>query len=512
MAGLDQIRLQVSKGTDARKKAAFGQFLTPASTAAFMAGLFPTSDGTCRLLDAGAGIGSLAAAFLDRWSAGDFKFDHVHVDAFEIDESLHQLLAETLDKFASGRQFTATIHDVDFIHAAADSLAGSLFADTLPTYTHAILNPPYKKLRSDSPHRTALRRAGIETVNLYSAFLALSLGLLDEGGQLVAIVPRSFCNGPYYRPFREYVLKQAAIQHLHLFDSRNKAFKDDDVLQENIIIRLERGGRQGSVAVSTSTDDTFVDLKVIEHPFDSIVHPGDAELFFHVPTLSSGTGLETCPAIRHTLADLEISVSTGPVVDFRLKQHLSKMPSEKSVPLLYPGHFANGAMDWPKEGGKKPNAIERNSDTEKWLFPNGHYCVVRRFSAKEERRRVVANVINPDGLSNAAMIGIENHLNVFHEDKHGLPEPLAHGLAVFLNTTAVDEYFRCFSGHTQVNATDLKRMKYPSRESLTELGQWAMRNANVTQAMIDEQFAVADAPSHLIHFNGERFLGPYEEH
>ena len=61
------------------------------------------------------------------------------------------------------------------------------------------------------------------------------------------------------------------------------------------------------------------------------------------------------------------------------------------------------------------------------------------------------------------MLGFENHLNVFHEDKRGLPENLAHGLAAFLNTTAVDDHFRRFNGHTQVNATDLRLMKYPSR-------------------------------------------------
>ena len=54
------------------------------------------------------------------------------------------------------------------------------------------------------------------------------------------------------------------------------------------------------------------------------------------------------------------------------------------------------------------------------------------------------------------MLGFENHLNVLHEDKHGLPEKLAYGLAAFLNTTAVDENFRRFNGHTQVNATDLR--------------------------------------------------------
>jgi adenine-specific DNA-methyltransferase len=68
---------------------------------------------------------------------------------------------------------------------------------------------------------------------------------------------------------------------------------------------------------------------------------------------------------------------------------------------------------------------------------------------------------------------------------------LAHGLAVFLSTTAVDENFRRFSGHTQVNATDLKLMKYPSREALIALGAWAIeQNCELTQAMIDNKFEV----------------------
>lgn len=56
-----------------------------------------------------------------------------------------------------------------------------------------------------------------------------------------------------------------------------------------------------------------------------------------------------------------------------------------------------------------------------------------------------------------------------------MPEALASGLTVYLNTTAVDEHFRRFSGHTQVNATDLKQMKYPSRKALIQLGEWALK-------------------------------------
>lgn len=489
LSEVEQARLRLSKNTDAKKKSQYGQFLTPGGTAAFMAGLFPSADGTCRLLDAGAGIGSLAAAFLERWSSGGFGFQHVEVDAFEIDDSLHSQLTRTLCKHASSR-LSVAVHGDDFIYAATDALCGGLFSKSLPRYTHAILNPPYKKINSNSAHRLALRRVGIETVNLYSAFVALAVAQAAPGGQLVAIIPRSFCNGPYYRPFRDFILERAAVHHMHLFESRSTAFKDDEVLQENIIIRLERGGQQGPVMVSTSTDDTFADLETHEHPFDRIVFPDDPERFIHVPTTPEKSAIELAEAIRCTLADLGINVSTGPVVDFRLKEHLRDMPGEGAVPLLYPGHLSRTGTTWPIEGMKKPNAIERNADTEKWLYPSGFYCVVRRFSSKEEKRRIVASVVEPSAFGDVPVLGFENHLNLFHENKRGLPEALAHGLAVFLNTTAADEIFRRFNGHTQVNATDLKAMKYPSRETLIELGEWAMQQGKLTQSMIDDEFRV----------------------
>lgn len=484
---LEQPRqIRPGANADPRWKSQLGQFFTPAEIARFMAELFAQrADARCHLLDAGAGIGSLSAAFLDRWVSNGFHFTTVDVDAFEVDEFLYPRLAKTFEKYGVHPGFSVTVRRTDFIHAAADRLSGSLFAEELPKYTHAILNPPYKKIRSDSAHRAVLRRVGIEAVNLYAAFVALSLSLLDDRGQLVAIIPRSFCNGPYYRPFRNFVLQRAALRRMHLFASRSKAFKDDDVLQENIIVLLERRGNQGPVTVSTSADDTFADLVSHEYPFDRIVFPGDSERFIHVPTSPDQNAIERFPAIRHSLADLGITVSTGPVVDFRVKAHLRRMPEADTVPLLYPSHFSASGVTWPIPGGKKPNAIQRNHNTEKWLYPNGFYCVVRRFSSKEEKRRIVASAVDPPVFHNAPMLGFENHLNVFHENRHGLPEALARGLAVFLNTTAVDEHFRRFNGHTQVNATDLRAMKYPDREALSDLGEWAMRQRELTQMGMD---------------------------
>ena len=450
-----------------------------------MTGLFPDGAGDCRLLDAGAGIGSLSAAFLDRWRSGGFCFSRVTVDAFELDAVLVDDLTSTLDRYIHKGDFVANIRQEDFILAAVETVENNLFSPPMERYSHAILNPPYKKINGNSAHRLALRRVGIETVNMYSAFVALAVAQAAPNGQIVAIVPRSFCNGPYYGAFRDFILERAAIRHMHLFGSRSKAFKDDDVLQENIIIRLECGGQQGPVTVTTSTDDTFADLVTHEHPFDRIVFPNDPERFIHVPTSPEKNAIELSEAIRYTLADLGITVSTGPIVDFRLKEYLRDMPGEGTVPLLYPVHFSHTGTTWPIEGMKKPNAIECNAHTEKWLYRSGFYCVVRRFSSKEEKRRIVASVVEPNVFGDVSMLGFENHLNLFHENKHGLPEALARGLAVFLNSTAVDEHFRRFNGHTQVNVTDLKRMKYPSRETLIALGNWNMQQGVLTQEQID---------------------------
>jgi tRNA1(Val) A37 N6-methylase TrmN6 len=479
----DNVRQKIAPQTAQKHKAEFGQFMTPLSVARFMASLFPVSNiKTCKLLDAGAGVGALSCAFLDRWIMGDFGFKKVDVSAYEIDPILRPHLADTLSTYAKRFSVNSQIIADDFIEEA------TLLCKLKKTgFTHAILNPPYKKISSHSEHRLMLRTIGIEAVNLYSAFVALAIALAAPGGQIVAIIPRSFCNGPYYKPFRNFIFEHTAIRHIHLFKSRRKTFKDDGVLQENIILLLERDGQQKNVMVSTSKDDSFENLVQHQHPFNRIVFPNDTERFIHIPISKDYNTIERSTAIHYSLEDLDLKISTGPVVDFRLKDHLCGMPEPGTVPLLYPTHFNRQNTEWPKHGIKKPNAIKQNAETEKWLYPNGFYCVVRRFSSKEEKRRIVASVINPNAFGNAKMLGIENHLNIYHENKHGLPEALARGLAIYLNMTCVDENFRRSSGHTQVNATDLKVMKYPSRDALISLGEWAISCGEPTQEMIDEQ-------------------------
>ncbi len=453
--------------------------MTPPRIANFMASLFDLpKSGTIRLLDAGAGEGALTTAFVQR--SRDLPGSRsINATIFEYDYKILPSLRAQLSALGKDASFTLT--EGDFIEEGANRI----FLNKGERHTHAILNPPYKKIGNDSQHRAFLRAAGLETVNLYSGFVGLALELLESGGELVAIIPRSFCNGPYYQPFRRFILRRAAIRHIHLFDARNKAFKDDGVLQENIVIKLVRGARQEAVTVSTSTDDSFADYAEKEYDFDRIVFPDDAATFIHIPTGDDKQLLEHS-SFGHSLVDLGLTVSTGPVVDFRLRDNLRADPEVGTVPLLYPGHFNGSGLQWPKAGFKKANAIRDCIATRKWLYPNGFYAVVRRFSSKEEKRRIVANVIDPAQLP-AQMIGIENHLNVFHTKRQPISEDLAHGLSAYLNASAVDTYFRRFNGHTQVNATDLRAMRYPSRDALITLGQWAKTRANFSQEEVDER-------------------------
>jgi hypothetical protein len=453
--------------------------MTPHSIATFMAGLFQAPmPPLVRLLDAGAGRGALTTAFVARW-ASEVE-NGISADAYEFDLGVVPLLRQSLQALDNGKRVVTQLIPCDFIEHAATMLR----LERGPRYTHAILNPPYKKINSGSRHRDFLRMAGLETVNLYTGFVALSFALLEPGGELVAIIPRSFCNGPYYRPFRAFIAKRGAIRHLHLFESRNKAFKSDSVLQENVIISLQREVAQGVVTISTSTDDTFDDYASRSHPFGQIVLADDPEGFIHIPIEELSGEFDGPGNFRFSLADIGINVSTGPVVDFRMREWLCQMPREGTVPLLYSGHFSAACVQWPIANAKNPNAILRNAETEKWLYPNGFYTVVRRFSAKEERRRIVASVVDPRALPGDAL-GFENHLNVFHQGRGPLPEDIARGLSVFLNSTAFDRYFRRFNGHTQVNATDLKLMKYPDRNALSRLAMWANANPEPSQELID---------------------------
>ena len=454
-------------------RAEFGQFLTPAPIAQFMAGLFETRAAKIRILDPGAGVGTLTAAVVETLLKRNAPPVSIHATCYEIDSRLFSQLERTMESCRSrcvraGVQFSSDIRRSDFIAAAGNSGTG-LFEVGRETYDCVVMNPPYRKINGQSDTRLRLRAAGIETTNLYAGFMLLAARMLAPGGEFVSISPRSFCNGTYFRLFRRQFLQLLDIRHLHVFDSRTDAFKDDGVLQENIITyAVSQSARSRRLTVSiTDRRGRIIQRDV---PVDKVVRPDDPEAIIHIvsdPHVDEVA--ERMRKLNGSLDELGISVSTGRVVDFRAREHLRSVCDARSVPLIYPTHFAKGEIHWPKRKSKKPNAIVDSDATADLLVPSGFYVLTKRFSAKEEPRRVVAAVYDPREIE-SERVGFDNKVNYFHKCGGGMDQWLARGLAAFLNSSVVDDYFRSFSGHTQVNAADLRRLPYPSRDQLITLG------------------------------------------
>ncbi len=112
-----QERHEAATSADARKER--GQVFTPPSVCRLMAGLFTRIPDHFRLLDPGAGVGSLAAAVCERMlTVGSPR--QIEMVLYENDGTLLPLLEENMRHCrtalkATGHELRYTIHDSDFI-------------------------------------------------------------------------------------------------------------------------------------------------------------------------------------------------------------------------------------------------------------------------------------------------------------------------------------------------------------------------------------------------------------
>ena len=449
-----------------------GQFFTPERASTLVASMprLPQS-GLLRILDPGAGVGSLAAALVHR-AITEAPGLRIELVAVEVDGGLAAALEATMTDCVEtasreGIRLSARVLIGDFVDLSTGMAGDPVLADSFDV---VIMNPPYAKLGARSAHRRALLLGwGVDCPNLYAVFMTLGVSSLRAGGQLVAITPRSFANGPYFERFRKYLIQNVAIDRLHTFESRSTLFSDTGVLQENIVLSGTREGRRDSVAVSASIDHTdHATASIVD--YDTIVRPGDPHRFIWITADAKDAAASTLMAsMPATLSDLGLAVSTGRVVDFRSRTSLRETAGDGCVPLVYPGNLRGGTVEWPRDIRKPQGfAVTREADR-KLLLPSGCYVVVKRFSAKEERRRIVAAVWDPS-IAGRTSVAFENHLNVFHIAGAGIDRALCIGLSIWLNSSIVDQFFRTFSGHTQVNATDLRSLRFPARHELSNLG------------------------------------------
>lgn len=350
-----------------------------------------------------------------------------------------------------------------------------------PQYDLIIGNPPYKKIGKDAPEAKAMQFVCYGAPNLYFLFAAMGISNLNENGQMVYIIPRSWTSGAYFKNFRNYLVDNVAIKHIHLFESRDTVFDKENVLQETMIIKIEKQKEhQDKILITTSQNCKDFDK---EHPlylpYNLVVSQIDK--FIYLPTNEKEIqSLYKIVAFKDTLISNGLKMKTGLVVNFRAADLLENDKTENSVPLFYSTHIEDGMVKFPI--GKKNEYIR---DTKKSLLqPNKNYLFIKRFTSKEGKRRLQCGIYLHRNMPDYSYISTDNKIN-FIDGLTELSECIIFGLYVLFNSSIYDCYYRILNGSTQVNSNEINKMPIPSMSIIEQMGKRLIQSKNVSEQQCD---------------------------
>ena len=482
-----QAALFISKSSIKGRKA-LGQFFTPLSVARFMAGLAEYNKQTLRVLDAGAGSGILSCAVCEA-AVKNKAVKKIEIDAYEIDPLLAELVRESLHvakKWLAQQhiELSFRIIEEDFIL----SLRQDLWAKEIVPYDLAIGNPPYFKIGKNDPRAVTASRFVCGQPNIYALFMGVAAELLKDKGLMVMITPRSYASGPYFRLFRQRFFDMVSPEMVHLFESRKDAFRKDEVLQENIILKARKAGNSAIINISVSKGVDDLDNPAGHRLSTSqALYPAGKGRILRLPV--NNFDIEVIDIVEQWEGSLHkygLQISTGPVVPFRAEDLISeaKHRSKEFVPFIWMQNVHSMKVEWPcfsmKNGRQKPQFIKANKEAfrRRLILEDQNLVLLRRFSAKEQKRRLTAAPLIKGDLG-SDLIGLENHVNYIYRPKGKLSKKLALGLSTFLNSSLLDRYFRISNGNTQVSATEIRAMPLPSLEVIEEVGDGVKTLAHI---------------------------------
>ena len=463
-----------------RKK--YGQFFTSKETARFMSKLYsiPKNKSEVSILDAGAGSGILSCALIERLEQMDFV-QKIELTCYENDDNILGLLRENLHTCQANSRKEIQINIITENYITSQYLDFNHMLGGNPEskkYDFVIGNPPYMKIPKDAPEATAMPKVCYGAPNLYFIFAAMGLFNLDTDGEMVYIIPRSWTSGAYFKRFRQYFLTEGKLEHIHLFVSRNKVFDKEDVLQETIIIKVKKTSQTPEKVILTSSQSSsdFDNLTSLTVPY-SLVVSGEDYYVYLVTDEEEVSVLERLHRFDQTLPDIGLKMKTGLTVDFRNREILRDDAEEGAIPLFYSQHIKQGEVQFPIQ--KEHEYVV--TDQKGLIQDNRNYLFVKRFTAKEEKRRLQCGVYLSRKYPQYQKISTQNKINFIDGLRTEMSECLVYGLYVIFNSTLYDEYYRILNGSTQVNSTEINAMPVPDLESIQEMGRKLMKSKDMSE-------------------------------
>ena len=489
----DRLGILYTQQVSLKHKKEKGQFFTPTQIAELMASYCDVTKTKIRILDPGCGTAILTCALIEHLIKINNEIEVIDLVAYETDPDLISFSQKTLNYIKNwllerGIHFRYLLHIHDFILDNAKALKSNYKAET---FDIIISNPPYFKISKNDEKAISAKELISGQPNIYSIFMGISAKLLSENGELIFITPRSFASGNYFKAFRELFFNTVQIDKIHLFNSRKDTFNRDSVLQETVVIKAirEKINPNKNVLVSSSIGIKDIFEPTIKY-FNSseLIDLNSKEKILHLPTSDKEENiLNLVSTWQNVLTDFDIKISTGPVVSFRALEFIQNNYENRTVflaPLFWLHNVNKMILEWPKQLKEKGQFIRIESGSKSLLLPNKNYILLRRFSTKDDKSRLIAapyfcNYVKSD------FVGVENKVNyIYRKDGH-LDRNEVVGLCALLNSELFDTYFQIFNGNVNVSATELREMRFPPLENIKEIGNkiilsndYSMNNVN----------------------------------
>jgi adenine-specific DNA-methyltransferase len=365
----------------------------------------------------------------------DTIYDKIEIDGIEYNKTIFNSIKDL--KFNNN----VRIIECDFMKYETDK-----------KYDLIIGNPPYFVCKKpDIPNK--YHKFCVGRPNIFGLFIIHSLSMLNNGGILAFIIPKSFLNSLYYAVVRNYIKNTCTILEIIDFKENNEFIDTDQATFGLILRKLDKEiiGEECSYSIKINGNFIFAtDLNLLKKLFEGTT----------------------------TLVKMGLNVRTGNIVWNQHKKELTSDPQETL--LIYNTNIAKNNKIELRDFEAITNKRKENSDKKKKKKKTTKEVSEEEEEEKgkpEEKRQYIKTkgrmeptlIVNRGNGNSAYKLNycivengpylIENHLNEIYSEKEIKKEDLISMYEKIMNSfrnPKTQQFIEMFLGNNGLSKTELE--------------------------------------------------------